>query len=378
MRPRRFREYSHSVLGLESIWCDSSIIDSGIHLRLIFPPSIIDRNGRGDRDVCPLSFGSETCGFWREPTCVSPSTVCLAWWKMPELPEVEIIVRDLRPEIIGRSIVGIQTDWPKYFIFPSSEARFRTCVMGKAITAVDRRGKNILISLMGDYLLLIHQKISGRLMVGNWERRPENEAGGTPHSLWQPISCPQGPLAPRGRFIHLLFDLDDGRQLGLSDLRKFAKALCSKREVILNRPEIRQLGPEPLDPQFTLAKFKQLFAGRKGRIKQMLMNPNFIAGIGNIYSDEILYAAGIHPLSPLANLQDRQLKALYGSIKKVLKKAVRMRGTGMEGGTAGAEQGYDKIRMVYQRKECPRGHQIQRIRIGGRSARFCPVEQTLF
>jgi formamidopyrimidine-DNA glycosylase len=135
-----------------------------------------------------------------------------------------------------------------------------------------------------------------------------------------------------------------------------------------------------LDPQFTLARFKQLFAGRKGRIKQMLMNPKFIAGIGNIYSDEILYAAGIHPLSRLTKFQEPQLKTLYRSIKTVLKKAVRMRGTGIVGGSAAAraEQGYDKVRMVYQRRECPRGHEIQRIRIGGRSARFCPVEQKLF
>ena len=103
--------------------------------------------------------------------------VCLSWWEMPELPEVEIIVRDLRPQIIGRRILGLHTDWPKYFTFPSSEVGFRTCVIGKAITAVDRRGKNVLISLTGDYLLLVHQKISGRLLVGNWERRPENQAG---------------------------------------------------------------------------------------------------------------------------------------------------------------------------------------------------------
>lgn len=299
---------------------------------------------------------------------------------MPELPEVEMIVRDLRSKIVGRRILGVQTDWPKYFRLPSSEAGFRACITGKVITAVDRRSKNVLISLTGDYLLLIHQKISGRLLVGNWERKSESQAGSTPHSLWQAVSPPRGSTVPQGRFIHLLFDLDDGRQLGLSDLRKFAKALCGKREVILDRPEIRQLGPEPLDPQFTLARFKQLFAGRKGRIKQMLMNPKFIAGIGNIYSDEILYAAGIHPLSRLTKFKEPQLKALYRSIKKVLKKAVRMRGTGIVGVSASArtEQGYDKVRMVYQRRACPRGHEIQRIRIGGRSASFCPVEQKLF
>jgi formamidopyrimidine-DNA glycosylase len=299
---------------------------------------------------------------------------------MPELPEVEMIVKDLRSKIVGRRILGVQTDWPKYFRLPSSEAGFRACITQQSHYGVDRRSKNVLISLTGDYLLLIHQKISGRLLVGNWERKSESQAGSTPHSLWQPVSPLRGSPVPQGRFIHLLFDLDDGRQLGLSDLRKFAKALCGKREVILNRPEIRQLGPEPLDPQFTLARFKQLFAGRKGRIKQMLMNPKFIAGIGNIYSDEILYAAGIHPLSRLTTFQEPQLKALYRSIKTVLKKAVRMRGTGIVGGSAPAraDQGYDKVRMVYQRRECPRGHEIQRIKIGGRSARFCPVEQKLF
>jgi len=257
---------------------------------------------------------------------------------------------------------------------------FQITQFGGRVQGVHRRSKNVLISLTNDYLLLIHQKISGRLLVGNWERKSESQAGSTPHSLWQPVSPLRGSPVPQGRFIHLLFDLDEGRQLGLSDLRKFAKALCGKREVILNRPGIRQLGPEPLDPQFTLARFKQLFAGRKGRIKQMLMNPKFIAGIGNIYSDEILYAAGIHPLSRLTKFQERQLKILYRSIKTVLKTAVRMRGTGIVGGStaARAEQGYDKVRMVSQRRECPRGHEIQRIRIGGRSARFCPIGQKLF
>jgi len=99
---------------------------------------------------------------------------------MLELPEVEMIVRDLRSTIVGRRILGVQTDWPKYFRLPSSEAGFRACITGKVTTAVDRRSKNVLISLTGDYLLLIHQKISGRLLVGNWERKSESQASGTP------------------------------------------------------------------------------------------------------------------------------------------------------------------------------------------------------
>ena len=296
---------------------------------------------------------------------------------MPELPEVELIVRDLRPSIVGRKILGVHTDWPKYFRLPRSTAAFKASAVGKAITAVDRRGKNVLIHLTDDYLLLIHQKISGRLLVGNWERVPAARGTGPRSSPWQPISSGPGSGAPRGRFIHLLFDLDDGRQLGLSDLRKFAKVLCAREAVILDLPEIRKLGPEPLDPRFTFLRFERLFTGRKGRIKQMLMNPEFITGIGNIYSDEILYTAGIHPLSLLAHLRQPQLRALYDAMKRVLRKALRMGGTGIGGSHAG-ETGYDKVRMVYQRTTCPRGHKIERMKVGGRSAHFCPEEQPRF
>src|ERR1700688_1028042 len=124
---------------------------------------------------------------------------------MPELPEVEMIVKDLRSKIVRRRILGVQTDWPNDFRLPSSEVGVRACITGKAITAVDRRSKNVLISLTGDYLLLIHQKISGRLLVGNWERSSESQAGSTPHSQWQPVSPPPGSTVPQGRFIQLRF-----------------------------------------------------------------------------------------------------------------------------------------------------------------------------
>lgn len=108
---------------------------------------------------------------------------------MPELPEVEIIVNDLRCELIGRKIQDVETDWPKYFQLPKSEAAFRTCVIGRVITGVDRRAKNVLIHLEDGHLLLVHQKISGRLMVGNWERT--KRLIGSTHS--------RGNLSPRPR-----------------------------------------------------------------------------------------------------------------------------------------------------------------------------------
>lgn len=288
---------------------------------------------------------------------------------MPELPEVEIVVNDLRRELIGRKILDVQTDWPKYFQLPRSEAAFRMCVTGRVITAVDRRAKNVLIHLEGDHLFLVHQKLSGRLIIGNWERT--KRLTGSTHSLWQPVPSATSARQPTGRFIHLVFELDDGRQLALSDLRKFAKVLCGPRDAILNLDEIRRLGPEPLDPKFAFSDFERLFEGRTGRIKPLLMNPNFIAGIGNIYSDEILYAAGVHPLSQIDQLPKPRLRSLYRSMRAVLRKSIRLRGTGIEG-SRDSPAGYDRVRMVYQQELCPNAHAVHRIKASGRSATFAP------
>lgn len=293
---------------------------------------------------------------------------------MPELPEVEVLVNELRPRLVGRRIIDVQTDWPKYFRLPKKEAEFRACVAGREINAVRRRAKYILIHLSGDHLLLVHQKISGRLLVGRWNRTTT----GQPHSQWQPaVSSDTAPS--RGRFLHLVFELDNGEQLGLSDLRKFAKVLCGPEQAILSLPEILNLGPEPLAPQFTFRQFQRLFTSKRGTLKQVLMDPVFIAGIGNLYSDEILYAAGMHPLSRVEHLQSRQLQVLYRSIRTVLRRAVRLGATGSPG-PDGSKQGYDRVISVYGREgqKCPRGHVIERIKIGGRSAHFCQVEQSRF
>jgi len=141
---------------------------------------------------------------------------------MPELPEVETIVTDLRPTLIGRRIVDVQTDWPKYFRITKSAGAFKRGVIGRTITAIDRRAKRIVIHLDADRLLVIHQKISGRLLIGNWTRTPRLRRGRRTTSAWQPIP------PSRGRFVHLIFDFDDGRQFALSDLRKFATILFGR------------------------------------------------------------------------------------------------------------------------------------------------------
>lgn len=278
--------------------------------------------------------------------------------------------------------MDIWTDWPRY-------SSLRKRVVGKKITGVTRRGKNVLIHLSGNHLLLIHQKMSGHLMVGKWKPKSELTASqiadlpeGWREQKWIPVP-PRGPLTdPMNRFIRLIFFLDNGEMLALSDLRRFAKVLCAPEREILNLPEIKKLGPEPLDKNFTFPKFKKLFDGKKGRIKQVLMDQNFITGIGNIYADEILWLAKIHPTARIETLNERALKVIYGSMRKILGKALRLRGTSIDDyrDSGGERGGYDLTRYVYQREgePCKRcGTEIKRLKLGGRSAHYCPKCQKI-
>jgi formamidopyrimidine-DNA glycosylase len=317
---------------------------------------------------------------------------------MPELPEVETIVRGLNQKIKGRKIIDLWTDWPKYFHpvrsgspqavaavptavggaasngvrLPKNKKEFRRRVIGKKIISVERRAKNVLIHLSDNHLLLIHQKISGHLLVGKWRSVNGN---------WQ--SAVAGPLSEdrNNQYIRLIFFLNNGQMLALSDLRRFAKVLCGPKEIIFNLPGLKDLGPEPLDPKFTFKKFEELFnppaGGGNDRIKQVLMDQNFISGIGNIYADEILWVAKIHPLARIEKLKEKDLKKIYQAMKFILKKALKLRGTSIDDyrDAEGRRGAYDKVRYVYQREDepCSRcGTKIKRLKLGGRSAHYCP------
>jgi len=292
---------------------------------------------------------------------------------MPELPEVETIVSGLNKKVKNRKIVDVWTDWPKYFKLPKNEKDFKKIIIGKKITKVERRGKNILIHLSDNNLLLIHQKISGHLLVGRWKLKK---------GKWE--SEITGPLLTdrNNQYLRLVFFLDDGFMLALSDLRRFAKILAGFREVILNLPDLKNLGPEPLAKDFTFKKFEELFKNKKGYIKPVLMDQSFISGIGNIYADEILWFSKIHPLSRAENLKQKDLKTLYKAIRFILKKAIRLKGASVDDyrDVEGKRGSYDKVRYVYQRENesCYRcGGKIKRLKIAGRSAHFCPKCQKL-
>ncbi len=313
---------------------------------------------------------------------------------MPELPEVQTIVSDLQKVLPGLKIAGVWTDWEKMFPARGGSAlggknvsfeNFKKEIVGEKILNVLRVGKNILIELTGGKTILVHQKMTGHFLYGNWERM------GPPAGGW--ISKEKGPIRddPQNRFIHLVFNLSNTKQLALSDLRKFAKVLLWPTAKLSELKDINNLGPDPTGPDFDFKKFQERLVGppklgkasKKGKIKTVLMDQSVFAGIGNIYSDEILWLTGIHPLKQVPSLTQENLKAIFNSTKNILKKAIEARGTSDSDyrDPSGQKGHYQEMLYAYglEGEKCQKndGGIIARLKIGGRSAHFCPVHQKL-
>jgi formamidopyrimidine-DNA glycosylase len=268
---------------------------------------------------------------------------------MPELPEVETLVRRLREPLIGRTIVKATADWPRTIGHPSPEEFVRR-VRGLTVQAIDRRAKYLVFEL-GDHtashlhFLLIHLKMSGKLRVVS-------------------------KRTPIDKHDHVIFDLDDGRQLRFNDVRKFG------RVYLLDHPDevTGRHGPEPLDKAFTLAKFRALIKDRSGAIKPLLLNQAFIAGVGNIYADEALWRAKIHPLRKTDSLKDAEIAALYRSIRQTLRQAIEAQGT--DAGDGVIEGDYQPRVYGREGKPCYRCHRpIHKTTIGQRGTHYCPTCQ---
>ena len=208
-------------------------------------------------------------------------------------------------------------------------------------------------------------------MVGKWKLEDKK---------WK--SALPGPIRddPENRFIHLLLFLSNGKQLALCDMRKFAKVVVLQTENIPK--EFERMGPEPFDKNFNFKKFYKIIKNKNGKIKTVLMDQNVIAGIGNIYSDEILWLAGIHPLTKTSDLKETELKKIYKSIKPVLNKAIKARGSSyIDYRDAQGKKGkYQEMQNAYGLKgrKCKKhgcGGIIEKIVVGGRGAHFCPKHQ---
>jgi formamidopyrimidine-DNA glycosylase len=273
---------------------------------------------------------------------------------MPELPEVETVARGLRTSLVGRTIVGVEVRWPRSVV-PPDPAVFAQRLTDRTIAGVGRRGKWLVIALNGGDTLLVHLRMSGRLVL-------ESEA------------CLED------RHLRVLLFLDGGQRLRFSDQRKFGRlVLTADPQEVLG-----DLGPEPLGDDLTPERLGEMLARRRGRIKPLLLNQRFLAGLGNIYADEALWRAGVHPLRQADTLNPAEVRRLHRAIRSVLQAAIASGGTTLPDrkyqqadGRAGEFAGR---LAVYGRAghPCSRcGATVERIRVGQRGTHFCPLCQTL-
>lgn len=296
---------------------------------------------------------------------------------MPELPEIETTVRDLRQKVINEEITDFWSDVPKRIHFFDKDGnketgikKFTKNILGKKIKDITREGKNIIFFFSGNTAMLVHQKISGHLLMGNWTI--END---------KPISTDKNMQDRVNTYIHMIFTLKSKKMMALSDLRKFAKVEFYENPSLLFEKLKKEIGPDPLTKDFNFEVFKNIVKGKKTSIKKIIMEQKLIAGIGNIYASEILWDAKINPLREGGSLKEKEIKAIQKSIVKILQKALDLKGDSFSDYRliTGEKGGYQEIQKVYQKdgKPCPRndGGVIERVKIANRSSFFCPICQ---
>lgn len=267
---------------------------------------------------------------------------------MPELPEVETIRRALRqggrqaPAVAGRRILNARLLWERTVAAPSPE-EFRERIAGQVIEDVGRRGKFLALKLSPDWLL-IHLRMSGDLLV-------------------EPAAAPPAP------HHRLILELQGGLQLAFNDARKFGRVwLLADPQTVLGG-----LGPEPLGEEFTPQLLYRGLQARRRQLKPLLLDQAFIAGLGNIYADEALHQAGLHPLVIASTLDFLQAERLWKAIREVLERGIRSNGATIDWVYRGGE--FQNSLRVYGRagQPCPTcGAEIRRIVVGQRGAHFCP------
>jgi formamidopyrimidine-DNA glycosylase len=268
---------------------------------------------------------------------------------VPELPEVETIKNELSPHVIGRTITGVDVFWDKMVRQPAVP-EFRERVTGRKITNLSRRGKYLFFHLDSGEMLVMHMKMTGSLLIN----------------------------PPDEKYARAIFQLDGGVTMHFRDPRKFGKMwLASDESAVMSK-----LGPEPLDDDFTVGTLTEILHNRKAPAKPVLLDQSIIAGIGNMYADESLYEAKIHPARPANSLTDEEIKRLYRAIRRVLRAAIKSGGASVRNyirpdGNIGTA--HDEFRVAHGTgRNCPRcGTPIQRIVVRGRGTYLCPKCQVL-
>ncbi|HEY5033874.1 MAG TPA: bifunctional DNA-formamidopyrimidine glycosylase/DNA-(apurinic or apyrimidinic site) lyase [Candidatus Dormibacteraeota bacterium] len=269
---------------------------------------------------------------------------------MPELPEVETIAADLRPHLVGRTIIRCDLRFPTIVRHPEPET-FIDAIVGMRVTSVGRRGKYILIRLVEELVLVVHLGMSGHLRLVD-------------------------PATPLVAHTHAVFDLDDSSQLRYTDPRRFGRLLLGTESDLLVARAMPPLGPEPIDPGFGADDLYQRFRNRKARLKAVLLDQSTIAGVGNIYADESLHRARLRPDRIAGSLSRSSVRRLHEALRVSLLLAIKNRGSSVDTyrdawGEVGSQQ--EKL-QVYGRAGEPCftcGRPLSLVRIAGRSSVFC-------
>jgi formamidopyrimidine-DNA glycosylase len=275
---------------------------------------------------------------------------------MPELPEVQTIVNDLNAAgLIGRTIIQAEVFWPATIATPSP-AIFRGQIRNRIILGIARRGKFILFNLQGGLTLAVHLRMTGRFRIVD-------------------------AIMPPDRHVHVILMMDDGHSLWFHDTRKFGRFSLVEHSGTL----LGALGPEPFDPRFTANALAARLVRQRRQIKPLLLDQTFLAGLGNIYVDEALWTARLHPLRRSDTLIPAQIRALHRAIRHVLRQGLQNAGTTLGRGQSNfyslsGTRGKNEVHLkVFRRtgEPCPRCRSpIVRLVVGQRSTHICDQCQT--
>lgn len=305
---------------------------------------------------------------------------------MPELPEVHTTVTGLQKVLPRLTIKDIWTDMWSTSVLAKNTIKdknyfpyFKKHVLGAKVKNIERRAKYILINLDNDFTIIVHLKMTGHLMYGKYILN--KESNGREWS-WLPV-IKNSPLSDKyNRHIHIVFTLSNGNHLVFCDSRKFGSMSVMKTSLV-HKDKLSHIGPEPLEKTFTENNFKErILLSPKRVIKTVLMDQSIVAGIGNIYSDEMLHLAHVLPTRTSDSLDKKEISLLFKSMKNVLEKGIDFGGDSMSDyRNVNGERGqFQNKHLVYLRtkescktKDCP--GIIKKLKVGGRSAHFCSVCQ---
>lgn len=290
---------------------------------------------------------------------------------MPELPEVETVRLGLARLLPGKVVRAVESDTPKSF--PNSNNLVATRLIGASIVDVDRRGKGLIVNLSTGYSLIVHLKMTGQMVY----RAADGERFGAGH----PNDSLIGELPDRSTRVTITFD--DGSRLFFNDQRKFGWMKLVPTLEVSGEPFFVKLGPEALSEDFTFEQFRErILRRRRTSIKAAILDQTVLAGVGNIYADEALYAARIHPATLVGLVSTVKLRRLYSALREIMLLSISLGGSSDRNyvDAEGRKGSYLTFAKVFRREGqlcavC--GTEIRKIRVAGRGTHYCPRCQKL-